>query len=364
MRLHHFVCFFFFCFAVTNCAQALPIELLKLPPGYKIEVYAEGVSGARQLAVGDKGTVFVGSRRESVFAIVKNLGQTRIFTIASGLNQPNGVAFHNGALYVAEIDRILRYDDIENRLTNPPAPVVVRDDLPDDTWHGMRYIGFGYDDKLYVGIGMPCNSCLPTAPVFGTIARMDADGSNFEIYAKGIRNTVGFDWDQYTKQLWFTDNGRDNLGDNTPPDKLNFAPNKDMNFGFPYYNGKGLPDPVYGAQFPESNFTMPTFELPAHVASLGMKFYKGNAFPKLKREGAKQVFIALHGSWNRSSKIGYQVIRVWLCGNTVFKSEPFITGWLQGQNAWGRPVDIAELKDGSLLVSDDTANAIYRVTFG
>lgn len=346
-------------------AQDLPLHLLKLPPGFSIEVYAR-VNKARAMTLGANGTVFVGTKENSVYALVKPPGQSvRVVTIATGLNQPNGVAFQNGALYVAEVHRIIRYDNIESRIDNPPAPVIIRDGMSRDTWHGLRVIGFGPDGKLYLSLGAPCNVCEPVSPM-GTIVRMNPDGSNFEIYARGVRDSLGFDWDPMTQKMWFTDNGRDNLGDDLPPDKLNHAPTFNQHFGFPYYHGKGLPDPVFGSRFPESNFVAPTLELPAHVAALGMKFYKGGMFPgltSLTMQNAQQIFIAEHGSWNRSSKIGYQVIRVWVCDGKVVWDEPFITGWLQGQQAWGRPVDVLPLNDGSLLVSDDLGNAIYRISY-
>lgn len=347
-------------FTSLSYATDLPINQLKLPPGYSIEIFANLPTGARQLAVGAKGTVFVGTKGNSVYAIIKNNGQTRVATIATGLNGPNGVAFFNGALYVSEINRILRYDDIENRIDNPPAPVVVKGDLPADTWHGFRYISFGPDNKLYIGIGAPCNVC-ETNPPFGTVSRMNADGSQFETYARGVRDSLGFDWDPSTQKMWFTDNGRDEMGDNLPPDKLNYAPTPNIHFGFPYHHGHGVPDPVFGSKFPESDFTMPALELPAHVAALGMKFYKGTMFPG--KANAKAIFIAEHGSWNRSSKVGYLVQLVWVNNGNVISNEPFITGWLQGQNPWGRPVDVIPWQDGSLLISDDFANVVYRVTY-
>jgi glucose/arabinose dehydrogenase len=342
-------------------AQDLPLNLLRLPPGFTIEIYAAPVPDAREMALGPKGIVFVGSRTAgNVYAIIpdaKNTHGTRVLTIATGLNMPNGVAFQNGSLYVAEISRITRYDFINNRLQHP---VVMTSSLPTDTEHGWRFISFGPDKKLYIAIGMPCNVCLKQDPRFGTISRMNADGTHFEIYAKGIRNSVGFDWDPITHQLWLTDNGRDWMGDNLPPDKLNYAPTPGLDFGFPYYDGKDLPDPIYGKRIPQRHFTLPTFELPAHVAPLGMTFYTGNQFPPAYRN---QIFMAEHGSWNRSSKVGYQVMNVKIDKDHVTDIKPFISGWLQGQQAWGRPVDTLVLPDGTLLISDDFAGVIYRVRY-
>lgn len=346
-------------FGIVNCAVALPIEKLKLPAGFKIEIFAQDLDSARQLALGEQGTVFVGTRDDKVYALSKQNGKVKKYILAKGLNHPNGVAFYKGSLYVAEINQVLRYDDIENKLNAPPKPTIIKK-LPSESWHGLRYIAFGPDHKLYMGIGMPCNVCLPPQPQFGTIMRMNADGSEYEIYAKGIRNTVGFDWDPVTGSLWFTENGRDYLGDNLPPDKINVAPRPGMDFGFPYYNGKGLPDPIYGKNRAETDFTMPTFNLPAHVAPLGMKFYTGQVFPNLENS---QAFVALHGSWNRSKKVGYQVLRIIVKGDQVINHEAFVSGWLEGERVWGRPVDILNMKDGSILISDDYANVIYRVWY-
>lgn len=348
--------------------QNLPLNLLQLPPGFKISVYAAPVPDAREMALGNNGTLFVGSRDAGkVYAIIpdkKNPRGTRVLTIASDLDMPNGVAFKDGALYVAEVSRILRFDNIENRLTHLPTPVTIATTLPDETHHGWRYIRFSPDGKLYIGIGAPCNDCLSKNPIYATIMRMNSDGSDFEIYAHGVRNTVGFDWDPLSKKLWFTDNGRDWMGNNTPPDELNYAPKQGMNFGYPYCFGKDIQAPAFKYEkiHPCSEFTPATFNLPAHVAALGMTFYNGKMFPADYRNA---IFIAEHGSWNRTSKIGYQVIVVKLTDDRtqVKSAEPFITGWLQGQKVWGRPVDTLVMPDGSLLISDDEANAIYHITY-
>ncbi len=351
------------CVSSIVCAQNLPLQLLHLPPHYQISLFASGINGARQLAVGSKGTIFVGTRGDKVFAIQNTPRQPqRVITIASGLNHPNGVAFYHGALYVAETQRIIRYDDIENRLDHPPSPVIIRDHLSTALRHGLRYIGFGPDNKLYLSLGAPCNICEPASPN-GTITRMNPDGGQFEIFANGVRDSVGFDWHPETRHLWFSDNGRDEMGDDIPPDKFNVAPKPGLHFGFPYYHAKGLPDPVYGSRFPESKFIPPTYPLPAHVAALGVKFGKGNHATSQDDHGNRAAYIALHGSWNRSNKVGYQVIRLWVNQDKVVNSEPFVTGWLQGQQAWGRPVDVLALADGTLLISDDVANVVYRVIY-
>lgn len=342
-------------------SQTLPLHKLSLPQGFAIKLYADPLPNAREMALGSKGTVFVGSRNAGkVYAIVKQGDATRILVIASGLNQPNGVAFRQGSLYVAEIHRILRFDQIEEHLEHPPKPVILNVNLPTTTHHGWRFIRFGPDDRLYIGIGAPCNVCTTQDPRFATISRMRPDGSSFEVYAKGIRNSVGFDWDPITKELWFTDNGRDWLGDNLPPDELNHAPRQNMDFGFPYYHGKDIPDPLYGGLRSVDEFAPPARELGPHVAALGMSFYTGKMFPAIYQN---QIIISEHGSWNRLRKIGYRLTLVTIKNNQAISYQPFITGWLQGEKAWGRPVATLVMPDGSLLVSDDYAGVIYQITY-
>ena len=313
------------------------------------------------MSLGRGGLLFVGTRDAgNVYALqFSQDGKHRTFTIASGLHSPNGVAFKDGSLYVAEISRILRFDNIEKSLRNPPQFSVVSDAFPDKEAHGWKFIRFGPDGKLYVPVGMPCNICEQEDKRFGTIMRCNPDGSGLETYASGIRNTVGFDWSPETHELWFTDNGRDNLGDNLPPDELNHAPRKGMNFGFPYCYGKGHPDPQYkGAECDQ--YTPAEVELGAHVASLGMRFYTGTMFPARYRGG---IFIAEHGSWNRSTPIGYRVVFVRMENGKPTSDEVFAEGWLQGGFAWGRPVDVEVMPDGALVVSDDKADAIYRISY-
>ena len=335
---------------------------IRLPPGFRIAPYAE-VPNARSMTLGERGTLFVGTRRSEVYAVLPGVtpeGNHRVVTIARKLNTPNGVAFRGSSLYVAEINRILRYDGIESRLSSPPDPVVVNDSLPKDEHHGWKFIRFGPDGMLYVPVGAPCNICERADPRYATIQRMLPDGTGLEIFASGVRNTVGFDWNPGTAELWFTDNGRDMMGDDLPPDELNRASRKGLHFGFPYVHGKNLPDPEFGARGIPPGFTPPEWELPAHVASLGMRFYTGRTFPPGYRG---QVFIAEHGSWNRTKKIGYRISIVRLEGNRAASYEVFADGWLQGDRAWGRPVDVQVMPDGSLLVSDDTAGMIYRISY-
>ena len=347
--------------ATIASAQQLPLEKIKLPQGFAIEVVAR-VDNARGMTFSDKGTLFVGSSRAgNVYAIrFATSSPAQVFTVASGLQLPAGVAFRDGALYVSAVDRIVRLDDIENRLTNPPAPVVVSRAFPTDTHHGWKFIAFGPDGKLYVPVGAPCNICEPDPERYANIMRMNRDGSALEVYARGVRNTVGFDWDPRTRDLWFTDNGRDMLGDDVPPDELNHATRAGQHFGYPYCHGGTIADPEFGRTHPCGEFTAPAQNLGAHVASLGMRFYTGNQFPAEYRD---QIFIAEHGSWNRSSKSGYRITLVRVENGKAVGYEPFATGWLQGQQAWGRPADVVVAPDGALLVADDTAGAIYRISY-
>ncbi len=353
-------------FSLPAFAADLPLQLIKLPPGFKIEIYADGIENARQMTLGQNGTVFVGNRsQDKVYALVDQDHDGKAeqkFVVAEGLTAPNGVAFKGGSLYVAEINRITRYDNIESQLAAPPKPVVVNESLPQDTWHGWKYIAFGPDGKLYVPLGMPCNVCEKEDPRYGTIMQLDPSGGPFNIFAKGVRNTVGFDWDPLTKELWFTDNGRDELGDNIPPDELNHAPQTGMNFGFPYCHGKNISDPEFGQKHACSEFTVAAQELGPHVASLGMKFYTGKTFPA---DFQNQIFIAEHGSWNRSAKIGYRITLVTLDQDrkTPTSYKVFAEGWKVGEKVWGRPVDLLNLPDGSFLVSDDFAGVIYRISY-
>ncbi|MDG6257083.1 MAG: PQQ-dependent sugar dehydrogenase [Methanomicrobiaceae archaeon] len=340
------------------------ISQIALPAGFAIDYYAEDVPGARSMALGDDGTLFVGTRGEgNVYALPDRNSDAkadRVITIADGLFQPNGVAFRNGSLYVAEVDRVIRFEGIEAHLDDPPEPVVVSDGFPDEATHGWKFIAFGPDGELYVPVGAPCNICEPPGPFFSRIMRMHPDGSNLSVYAEGVRNTVGFDWHPETGVLWFTDNGRDWLGENVPPDELNRAPEPGMHFGYPYCHGTNISDPEFGGRRSCEEFTPPAQELGPHVAALGMRFYTGSMFPE---EYANQIFIAEHGSWNRAVPIGYRVTLVRLEDSQPVSYEVFAEGWLQGSSAWGRPVDVHVMPDGALLVSDDHAGSIYRISY-
>ena len=341
------------------------LDRITLPAGFTIDVFSDAVPGARSMTLSPAGTLFVGTREKGVvYAIPGAARATRAAAprqIARGLTSPNGVAVRDGALYVAEISRIIRFDDIDARLEHVPAPVVVTDRYPADRHHGWKFIAFGPDGWLYVPVGAPCNVCLPPGPLHETITRMKPDGSAIEVFARGVRNSVGFDWRPGTHDLWFTDNGRDWLGDDRPPDELNHAPKAGMHFGFPYCHGRALADPQFGRDRACADFTPATAELGPHVAALGMRFYTGTMFPP---EYRGRIFIAEHGSWNRTTPIGYRVTTVRLDGERVVGYEPFATGWLgdNGQIA-GRPVDVLVMPDGALLVSDDHAGAIYRIAY-
>jgi len=351
--------------AQSACAQRLPLERIKLPPGFEISVFADRLPRARTLARGNQ-VLFVGTASDSVYAIrYAGAKATEVSTVASGLNRPNGVAVRDGALYVGEISRILRFDDIERQLAagaaSRPRPVVVTDRYPREGHHGLKVIRFGPDGWLYVPVGAPCNICEPDPKRYALISRIRPDGSGYEVFASGIRNSVGYDWDPRTKELWFTDNGRDMLGDDLPSDELNHAPKPGMHFGYPYCHQGDTADPEFGRKRGCAEFTAPAVGLGPHVAALGMRFYTGTAFPP---EYRNNIFVAEHGSWNRSRKIGYRIARVVVEGGRVVKHETFAEGWLGAdQSVWGRPVDVEVLPDGSLLVSDDHAGVIYRIAY-
>jgi glucose/arabinose dehydrogenase len=349
--------------ATAHSQSRLPLDRIKLPPGFEITVFAEGVKDARSMALGEKGTLFVGTRGAGNVYAIQHDGKkaTRMTTIAKGLDSPNGVAVKDGALYVAEIDKVWRYDNIEANLAAPPKPALVYGKYPDNGSHGWKFIRFGPDGWLYVPVGAPCNVC-DREPPYASITRLKPDGSAMEVFARGVRNSVGFDWDPATKELWFTDNGRDMLGDDIPPDELNHAPRAGMHFGFPYCHGGDIPDPEFGKRRSCSEFTPPAQKLGAHVAALGMRFYTGSMFPP---EYRNRIFIAQHGSWNRSKKSGYRVMQATVEGGKVVGYSVFAEGFLDAASdtAWGRPVDVQVMPDGALLVSDDYANAIYRIAY-
>ena len=342
--------------------DALPIAKLKVPSGFNIEAYAAGMTNARSLAVGDKGTVFVGSRLvDKIYAIINKDGKREVKVLASGLYRPNGVAFHNGTLYIAELSRISRIEHVEDVLDDPPKPTVIYDDLPRDEANGWKFIAIGPDSKLYVSVGQPGNNVL-NDDAHGQIRRINLDGSGAEVVASGVRNSLGFDWNPETRQMYFTDNGRDWMSEDVPEDELNRITRVGEDFGAPYCYQGNIADPEFGWGRSCNEFTPPVGLLGPHAAALGFRFYTGNMFPRSYKHA---IILARHGSWNRTSKFGGDVVVVKLEKDGKVKSiEPLLTGFLENNNYVGRPVDVVQLKDGSVLVSDDWNGAVYRVTYG
>jgi glucose/arabinose dehydrogenase len=364
--------------AVSGRQTGSPLDRLTVPAGFQLGVFAENVENARQMVLGPKGTVFVGSRTAGkVHAVVDANGDhkaDRVVVIAKGLDQPNGLAMRNGALYVATASRLLRFDDIEAHLDAAPAPVTVRADLPNPrTGHTWKFIAFGPDDMLYMSIGAPCNVCA-SPPQVSAIVRMKPDGSSMETFAEGVRNSVGFDWHPATRALWFTDNGRDMLGEDVPNDELNVAATPGLHFGFPFCHQGDVADPEFGKQRACSATVPPVQKLGPHVAAVGMAFYTGTMFPAKYKNAA---IIALHGSWNRATPSGYKVMAAHTDGARVTGYEPLVDGflpgitsgsapggWGAGKAAIGRPADVLQMPDGSVLVSDDAGNRLIRVSYG
>ena len=348
---------------VLPSAAAGPGDI-ELPAGFRIDVFADNVPNARQMAAGPDGIVFVGSRAEGkVYAVVDRDGDHRadqVHVLARNLNMPSGIAYRDGALYVAAVNRVLRFRDVARTLAGPQAPEVVSDAFPADTHHGWKFIAFGPDGKLYVPVGAPCNVCESPGPLHATITRLDPAGGRPEVVARGVRNTVGFDFHPQTGELWFTDNGRDWLGDDQPPDELNRLSRPGEHFGFPHCHGEGLRDPEHNAGRDCGQFTPPARSLGPHVAALGMRFYTGRMFPEEYRGG---IFIAEHGSWNRSQPVGYRVAFVRIEAGRATSYRPFASGWLKGSTVSGRPADVLVMADGALLVSDDKAGRIYRISY-
>ncbi len=351
-------------FALQNSHQNI-IKQLHVPAGFTLSIFADNLPNARSLALGDNGTVFVGTGSEgSVYAVQDSNSDgvaDKSYVIASHLYMPNGVAYRDDSLYVAEVNRIIRFDRITQQLANPPKPVVVYDQFPSEQHHGWKYLRFGPDNKLYTTVGAPCNICEPEQPIYSSLVRLNADGSGFEILARGIRSSVGFDWQPETNALYFTDNGRDYLGDDIPPDELNQWTTTGEHFGFPYCHGGDIPDPEFGADKKCRQFTAPVWKFKAHMAPLGLRFYRGKQFSV---EYKNQLFVAEHGSWNRSEPQGYRVVSVKFKQGKPVSEQVFIDGWLSKDGTVvGRPVDVLEMPDGSLLISDDKLGVIYSVEY-
>lgn len=346
---------------IAAAPDKVPVGKLKVPAGFNIEVYAAGMANARSLAEGDKGTVFVGTRLVgNLYAISNKDGKRTVKTMASGLYRPNGIAFKNGTLYVAELSKVSKIEKAEDNLDSPKLTMIY-DDLPKDEAHGWKFIGIGPDNKLYVPVGQPGNNVLHSEK-HGKIRRMNLDGSGAEVFVQGVRNTVGFDWHPDSKQLYFTDNGRDWMSEDVPEDELNRVTKAGEDFGAPYCHQGNIVDSELGWGKSCSDYTAPVGLLGPHSAALGMRFYTGNMFPKAYKNA---IIVARHGSWNRTKKVGGDVLVVKLNKDGTVKSmEPFITGFLENNSYIGRPVDVLQMKDGSLLVSDDWNGAVYRVTYG
>jgi glucose/arabinose dehydrogenase len=338
----------------------IPVDKLKVPSGFKVSLWASGLPNARVMTWGDKGTLFVSSRvAGNVYAVLDRGGSREVKTIAKGLNLPNGIAFKNGALYIAEIHRITKMEGIEDKLDAPPAMTPVYETLPKDAPHGWKYLAFGPDGKLYFNIGAPCNICIPP-DTHANISSVNPDGTGFEYFAQGVRNSVGFDWHPVTKELYFATHARDWLGEDVPNDRLDHAPKKGLHFGFPYCHQGDIPDPEFGKGRSCAEFAPPLLKTGPHVAGNGVQFYTGSMFPP---EYRNRMFLAQRGSWNRSQKTGFKVMMVTLRPGDVPRYETFAEGWLDGDKFRGRPVYTQQMKDGSLLISDDYVGAIYRVTY-
>jgi glucose/arabinose dehydrogenase len=348
---------FFLQVQLTGQERPIYLDKIQLPENYHIEVFAKNVENARGLDFAPDGTLFAGSRNKGNLYAIK---AGKVMLLDKDLAMPSGLDYYEGDLYVGAISTIFIYPDILDHLDNPTKEIVT-DRFPSDRWHGWKYLRFGPDGKLYVPVGAACNVCDSVNPIYATISTINKDGSESEIYARGVRNTVGFDFHPVTGELWFTDNGRDMMGDDIPPDELNHAPVKGLHFGFPYLHGANVKDPEFWDKRPDGlDITKPKLEIQAHSAAIGMRFYTGEMFEEKYHNG---IFIAEHGSWNRSKKVGYIVSFAGFENDEVVEYEVFASGWLQGEDFWGRPADVAVGPDGALYVSDDYAHCIYRIYY-
>jgi glucose/arabinose dehydrogenase len=347
---------------LAAAAEKIPLDQLKVPKGFNLELYASGMPNARSLALGSKGTVFVGSRlQDKVYAITNKNGKHEAKVLVPGLYRPNGVAFKDGTLYIAELSQISKIDNVEDKLDSSPKPVVIYNDLPKDEAHGWKFLAVGPDNKLYVEVGQPGNNVLHDKD-HGQLRRLNLDGSGAEVIAFGVRHSVGFDWNPTTKELYFSDNGRDWMSEDVPEDKLNRLTKVGQDFGAPYCYQGNIPDPEFGWGHSCSEFVPPILLTGPHSAGLGLRFYTGSMFPAKYKNA---IFLARHGSWNRTKKFGGDILVVYLNKDgTVKSSEVFLSGFLQNNNYIGRPVDVMNMPDGSMLISDDWNGAVYRLTYG
>jgi glucose/arabinose dehydrogenase len=346
---------------IPTAKDKLPVKKFKLPPGFKVEVWQDGILDARGMREGDKGTVFVSSLfvAGKIYAVTSKGGKREVKTIAEKLFLPNGIEFHKGSLYVATPKDLTRYDNIEANLDNPPKPVMVYDQFPGDVPHGWKFIKVGPDGKMYFPVGAPCNICEPSEK-YSRIFRMNLDGSGVEPVVFGMRNTVGFDWHPKTKELWFGDNQRDWLSEDMPLDELNRVSKKGQHFGFPYCHSGIMADPEHGWGKSCKDYVAPALTIGPHAAPLGMRFYNGKMFPEKYRNA---IFLTRHGPWNRTQKYA-DVVAVFIDGKGKARMEPFLTGLVENNTYLARMADVMVMKDGSLLVSDDHNGAIYRVSYG
>ena len=349
----------------VKATSAASAENIQVPEGFEVKVFSDQVPNARSMALGDGGIIYVGSRTEGKVYALKDSNKDgtadQVYILARDLNLPNGVAYLDGSLYVAEVPRLIRFNGITSRLDNPPPFEIVYDWFPTKLHHGSKYLRVGPDRMLYLPIGAPCNVCREEKEIFATIVRISPDGDDLEIVARGVRNSVGFDWHPQSAAMFFSDNGRDWMGDDLPPDELNQLSKNDLHFGFPFCHGDRYLDPEFGIDDSCTNYTPPTWLFAAHSAPLGIRFYTGDQFPE---EYKNQLFVAQHGSWNRSKPQGYRIVLVKFKNFIPVSSKVFAKGWLDASNVVrGRPVDILQLPDGSLLVSDDKSGAIYRISY-
>jgi len=343
-------------------AEKIPIGKIKVPPGFKVELWAAGIHNARAMTLGTKGTLFVSSRLPggNVYAVVDKTGKREVKVIAQKLDMPNGVAFRDGTLFVAAQNRIIKWEGIEDKLDNPGEPVAVIESLPKHGPHGWKYLAFGPDGKLYFNIGAPCNICLPPE-TNANISRINPDGTGFEYVARGVRNSVGFDWHPVTKELYFTNHGRDWLGEDVPNDTLHQVSARNVpHFGYPFCHQGDVLDPDFGKGRACSEFNTPLLKLGPHIAPIGTMFYTGTMFPGQYKS---RLFIVQRGSWNRTEKLGYGIVTVTLAMGQPPKQEGFASGWLENNQPWGRPTYLYQMPDGALLLSDDHVGAIYRISY-
>ncbi len=341
----------------------MSLDKLITPSGFNVDFYIQGIDNPRQMALSESGVIFVGSRRAgNVYAILDKNGDGKAETrwlVAEHLSQPSGLAYKDGDLYVADIGTIYRYKDILNHLDKPVKEVFF-DELPDDMHHGWKFIRFSPDGHLIIPVGAPCNICEAPTKQHNRILSLDVNSKKLTVVAEGVRNSVGFDFHPQTAELWFSDNGRDMMGDDIPPDEINRVSQMGSHFGYPYVHGGDIKDPEFGQGKDPANYVQPELKLGAHVAPLGIEFYNGKSFPS---QYHNQLFVTEHGSWNRSKKVGYKVAVATIENNNIVNYTPVISGFMKDEETFGRPAAILELPDGSLLISDDYANVIYRLTY-